>query len=376
MSRNLSRLQLAASDEQSASDWLQALIQASSGVFDFPESKPAKASTLLLTSKHIVLVRESFDNLLPLKTTLQNPSSSKYLLKSDKQIKNSPSASNLTVREKYLEFLRQQQQCNQTVDTNRSTSDEVIDVVVDEDKLETVPEDIKSQMDIETSLKTNRSTMFLDLVSNIDKPTNFISVKESSILKDDAMSLASDASDSVTTSASDISSAKMRHFTTSTDQKSVEKVLDKIRRKMSASEGTQQRRDKNLLANINNSRKSEFGKGVKVLSCASLAEVCSVKIPSGKGVENCCVVEFACHEVSESGGDMVLFFTNGNDLDKFIATLEVLWSHNNTDDSPFPISTLDLNNQVNAYYGDTFQMVYKKNWMPTHSGLSQALRNK
>lgn len=234
-------------------------------VFDFPESKPAKACTLLLTSKHILLVRESFDNLLPLKSTLVQSSTNNKRV--DKNIK-------LTVREKYLEFLRQQQTSITPNDDAVDASDKTL--IEDDDKKQAAP---------------SRSAMHLDLIPDIDraqvsiKTNSFINVKESALTKDDAMSLASDASDSascVTTSASD-ASAKMR-----VNNNNSPSVLDKIKRKISISDD--KAKDKNVLGNINNSRKSEFGKGLEVLTCASLVEVCAVKIPVGKSVENCCVV--------------------------------------------------------------------------------------
>lgn len=57
---NGSALQLAAPDEYVASDWLQALIHAASGNYNVKERNPASSCSLLMTSDHILAVREAF----------------------------------------------------------------------------------------------------------------------------------------------------------------------------------------------------------------------------------------------------------------------------------------------------------------------------
>lgn len=53
-------LHLAAPDEYVASDWLQALIHAANGSFNMKERSPASSCSLLMTSDHILTVREAF----------------------------------------------------------------------------------------------------------------------------------------------------------------------------------------------------------------------------------------------------------------------------------------------------------------------------
>lgn len=53
-------LQLAGSDEYAASDWMQALVQSASGLFELEEKRSHYGCTLVLTSSHIITLRENF----------------------------------------------------------------------------------------------------------------------------------------------------------------------------------------------------------------------------------------------------------------------------------------------------------------------------
>lgn len=53
-------LQLAAPDEYVASEWLQALIQAASGLFELQERHKTLGCTLIMTSNHLITLREDF----------------------------------------------------------------------------------------------------------------------------------------------------------------------------------------------------------------------------------------------------------------------------------------------------------------------------
>lgn len=53
-------LQLAAPDEYVASDWLQVLVQAASGLYGINELYHAQSCTLLITNAHILTMREAF----------------------------------------------------------------------------------------------------------------------------------------------------------------------------------------------------------------------------------------------------------------------------------------------------------------------------
>lgn len=53
-------LQLAAPDEYVASDWLQALIQSASGLYEMQEKHKTLGCTLVITSNHLITLREDF----------------------------------------------------------------------------------------------------------------------------------------------------------------------------------------------------------------------------------------------------------------------------------------------------------------------------
>lgn len=53
-------LQLAGSDEYATSDWMQALVQSASGLFELEEKRSHYGCTLVLTSSHIITLREDF----------------------------------------------------------------------------------------------------------------------------------------------------------------------------------------------------------------------------------------------------------------------------------------------------------------------------
>lgn len=54
------RLQLAAPDEYVASEWLQSLVQSASGLFELQEKHLTLGCTLVMTSNHLITLREDF----------------------------------------------------------------------------------------------------------------------------------------------------------------------------------------------------------------------------------------------------------------------------------------------------------------------------
>lgn len=54
-------LQLAAPDEYVASDWLQTLVQSASGLFEMQEKHKTLGCTIVITSNHIITLRENFE---------------------------------------------------------------------------------------------------------------------------------------------------------------------------------------------------------------------------------------------------------------------------------------------------------------------------
>lgn len=54
-------LQLAAPDEYVASDWLQTLVQSASGLFEMQEKHKTLGCTIVITSNHLITLRENFE---------------------------------------------------------------------------------------------------------------------------------------------------------------------------------------------------------------------------------------------------------------------------------------------------------------------------
>lgn len=57
-----STLQLAAPDEYVASEWLQAVVQSASGLFENQERHKTLGCTLIITSNHLITLREDFSS--------------------------------------------------------------------------------------------------------------------------------------------------------------------------------------------------------------------------------------------------------------------------------------------------------------------------
>lgn len=55
-------LQLAAPDEYVASEWLQMLVQSASGLFELQERNKTLGCTLVITSNHMITLREDFSS--------------------------------------------------------------------------------------------------------------------------------------------------------------------------------------------------------------------------------------------------------------------------------------------------------------------------
>ncbi|XP_063708869.1 LOW QUALITY PROTEIN: uncharacterized protein LOC134837424 [Culicoides brevitarsis] len=68
-------LQLAAPDEYVASEWLQALVQAASGLFEMQDRHKSLGCTLIMTNNHLITLREDFSSPLRRNSNTISPSS-------------------------------------------------------------------------------------------------------------------------------------------------------------------------------------------------------------------------------------------------------------------------------------------------------------
>lgn len=103
----------------------------------------------------------------------------------------------------------------------------------------------------------------------------------------------------------------------------------------------------------------ELIRGPQALSCASILDLVSFRLPSAE--QSWCILEFACREVYECGGDWILYFASNAELENFISTLEVLWEYNNDKGESFPLSTIPETDPLSKKCVDIY-MSLKNSW--------------
>ncbi|KAK9869654.1 hypothetical protein WA026_003402 [Henosepilachna vigintioctopunctata] len=100
-------------------------------------------------------------------------------------------------------------------------------------------------------------------------------------------------------------------------------------------------------------------KGSQALSCAAIVDLVAFRLPSAE--QSWCILEFACREVYECGGDWILYFSSNEELENFISTLEVLWDYSNEKDECFPLSTIPETDPMNKKCIDVYNSL-KDSW--------------
>ncbi|XP_044752613.1 uncharacterized protein LOC123312313 [Coccinella septempunctata] len=103
----------------------------------------------------------------------------------------------------------------------------------------------------------------------------------------------------------------------------------------------------------------ELMNGTQALSCASILDLVSFRLPSAE--QSWCILEFACREVYECGGDWILYFASNAELENFISTLEVLWDYNNEKGESFPLSTIPETDPLSKKCIDVY-MSLRNSW--------------
>ncbi|KAF5281278.1 hypothetical protein FQA39_LY05164 [Lamprigera yunnana] len=101
-------------------------------------------------------------------------------------------------------------------------------------------------------------------------------------------------------------------------------------------------------------------KGTQALSCAAIADITAFRLPCAE--QSWCILEFSCREVHESSGDWIMYFTTNAELEKFISTLEMIWTYHNDGRNSFPISTILETDPINRKCVDTYNMI-KNTWL-------------
>lgn len=267
-------LQLAAPDEYVASDWLQALVQAASGLFELQERRKTLGCTLILTSNHLLTLREDFS--APLRRNTVSISANSSIMVSPAKENVNPNA----------------QQHPQQSSQQRKLSN-------------------SNMLDTSSEISSIRSTG--------STPTRF----NSSII------CGSDRLSNSTTSTPTKGGMLLQNGGI------INSPSRSCRRQSSVDgitlggAGGDDRSHTNMT--------SFYGKnsGVEVLTCASIDEMTAVKIPAVSS-NWWCILEFECQEVRETSDDLVVFFSTSSEQERFLSMLESIWLTKK--DEPFPAS--------------------------------------
>uniref|UniRef100_A0A182IVQ3 PH domain-containing protein n=1 Tax=Anopheles atroparvus TaxID=41427 RepID=A0A182IVQ3_ANOAO len=314
-------LQLAAPDEYVASDWLQALVQAASGLFEMQERRRTLGCTLIMTSNHLLTLREDFS--APLR---RNTSSSVI-----GEISN-PSVSAASL---------QLQLTNTTSPSKENINPNIVHRKISNVSSTTGGQDNCSEI---SSIRSNcstptRSNMVGQLSAGVDRRSNSSTTstptKGSLVQNANASSPAKSITRSAATAAAVLASGPPS-------------LMDYL------SGGSEEKSYTNM--------SSFYGKnsGVEVLTCASIDEMSAVKIPAVSS-NWWCILEFECQEVRENSDDLVVFFSTSAEQERFLSMLESIWHTKKRE--AFPASIISSDDTVYEHCSKLFLEI-NRSWEP------------
>ncbi|XP_052866979.1 uncharacterized protein LOC128273103 [Anopheles cruzii] len=316
-------LQLAAPDEYVASDWLQALVQAASGLFEVQERRRTLGCTLIMTSNHLLTLREDFSAPLRRSTAIGNggeisqpspSSSSQQILLSN----SSPSKENISPN-------IQRKGSNVS-----STAGGIL-------------QDNNSEI---SSVRSNCSTPTRSHVplGGLDRRSNCSSTStptRSSLLLQQTNTSPARSLSRQLTSAAQGGSASSTPAAGAAEYGAT--IVD---------------REEKSYTNMT----SFYGKnsGVEVLTCASIDEMSAVKIPAVAS-NWWCILEFECQEVRENSDDLVVFFSTSAEQERFLSMLAAIWHAKKRE--PFPAAIISRDDTVYDHCSKLFLEI-NRSWEP------------
>uniref|UniRef100_A0A182JQR1 PH domain-containing protein n=1 Tax=Anopheles christyi TaxID=43041 RepID=A0A182JQR1_9DIPT len=310
-------LQLAAPDEYVASDWLQALVQAASGLFEMQERRRTLGCTLIMTSNHLLTLREDFSAPLRRNTTyntvgeISNPSSTSNASMQLQLCLSSPSKENINPN---------------------ATRRKISNVSSNNGGLDNFSEISSIRSNCSTPTRSNAAGQLI----NADRRSNASSTStptRGSVMQQQQLLNASPAR-SLPRSGALASGppSLVDFFAGSTEEKSYTNMS------------------------------SFYGKnsGVEVLTCASIDEMSAVKIPAISS-NWWCILEFECQEVRENSDDLVVFFSTSAEQERFLSMLESIW-HTKKNEA-FPASIISSDDAVYDHCSKLFLEI-NRSWEP------------
>ncbi|XP_049529878.1 uncharacterized protein LOC125948144 [Anopheles darlingi] len=307
-------LQLAAPDEYVASDWLQALVQAASGLFEVQERRRTLGCTLIMTSNHMLTLREDF---------------------------SAP--------------LRRSTACNSTADITNPTYTTQSPVTTSPSKENVNPNVQRKGSNVSSNngagLLQDNSSEISSVRSNSSTPT-----RNSNNAQLGGVDRRSNCS---STSTPTRASMLMQQTNTSPARSNLSRTMTGAPSPSAieyASAGGL-REDKSYT-----NMSSFYGKnsGVEVLTCASIDEMATVKIPAVAS-NWWCILEFECQEVRECSDDLVVFFSTSAEQARFLSTLEAIWHAKKRE--PFPATIINSENVVYDHCSKLFLEI-NRSWEP------------
>ncbi|XP_035774533.1 uncharacterized protein LOC118457252 [Anopheles albimanus] len=307
-------LQLAAPDEYVASDWLQALVQAASGLFEVQERRRTLGCTLIMTSNHMLTLREDFSAPLRRSTACSSTTeitNSTYA--SPSPVNTSPSKENINPNV---------QRKGSNVSSNNGGS---------------LLQDNSSEI---SSVRSNSSTPTRNSnnaqLNGVDRRSNCSS-----------------------TSTPTRASMLMQQANTSPARSLLSRPMTGAPSPSAIEHGSAGglREDKSYT-----NMSSFYGKnsGVEVLTCASIDEMAAVKIPAVAS-NWWCILEFECQEVRECSDDLVVFFSTSAEQSRFLSTLEAIWHAKKRE--PFPATIINSEDVVYDHCSKLFLEI-NRSWEP------------
>ncbi|XP_061398030.1 uncharacterized protein LOC133333754 [Musca vetustissima] len=308
MLKNKMLLQLAAPDEYVASEWLQALLQSASGLFEMQEKHKTLGCTLVVTQNHLITLREDFT--APLRK-LKQEEENNTLTKTETQSLNATNTT--TEEEQYLPetgSLLSSAMSTPTRNTLRSES-----------SINSTPTKLSQ---LSRSTTTCNTTLASSLASNnVAITPAYFSMRSTVAAATSKQLIAADTQQQDRQqSQSTTPPRSSRHSTMS----------------------------------------SVYGKnsGLEILTCADIKEMTGIKIPSHTDTW-WCILEFSCQEVRECSDDLVIFFASSTEMQRFLRLLEQLWQAKNND--LFPICVLDEDDII-AEQCTMLYMDINRSWEP------------
>uniref|UniRef100_A0A182N5Y5 PH domain-containing protein n=1 Tax=Anopheles dirus TaxID=7168 RepID=A0A182N5Y5_9DIPT len=311
-------LQLAAPDEYVASDWLQALVQAASGLFEVQERRRTLGCTLIMTSNHLLTLREDFSAPLRRNTTvystageISNPSSGVSM---QLQLSlSSPAKENINPNATHRKI-------SNVSSTNGGGQDNYSEI-----------SSIRSNCS--TPTRSNVGAGGSLQLANVERRSNASST--STPTRQHQCQQASPARSLPRSGALASGPPSLVDF-------------------FGGGGNTEEKSYTNM--------SSFYGKnsGVEVLTCASIDEMSAVKIPAVSS-NWWCILEFECQEVRENSDDLVVFFSTSAEQERFLSMLESIW-HTKKRES-FPASIIGSDDAVYDHCSKLFLEI-NRSWEP------------